>query len=301
MIFFYSKPCLVPLLLCGSVIGAIAEIDYDAEIAPIFRSYCAGCHNEQDVEGEFSLETYAGLREGGDKGDPIKPGSADQSYLINVIEGRAKPKMPPKDEPPVPEGDLAKLKAWISAGAAGPGHDHSVFDRIVVPELAASTGASPITALAYSPDGKWRAVARYGRVDVLAAQSSQVLRSLTDLPGKVNAAQFTADGKALLLATGITGLKGVAQLWNLETGTLLAAYGGHADVLYDAVISPDEQWIATAGYDSAIRIWNKSDGQLARTLTAHQGAVFDLAFHPSSSILASASADETVSRHWKSL
>ena len=284
----------VPILFSSALTSVHASDHYDATIAPIFRSYCAGCHNAQDIEGEFSLETYASLRDGGDKGDPIKPGQADDSYLIKVIEGRAKPKMPPKDEPQMPVEDLLKLKAWIIDGASGPGQDSSLFDHVVVPELTASSAIAPITALAYSLDGEQRAVARYGRVDVLAAQSSQVLRTLTDLPGKVNAAQFTADGKSLLIATGITGLKGVAQRWNVESGAFEAEFGGHADVLYDAVFSPDEQWVATAGYDRQIRIWNAGDGQLVRTLTAHQGAVFDLAFNPSGTILASASADETV-------
>ncbi len=278
--------------LSGSAMAA--ELAYDRDIAPIFRSYCAGCHNEREMEGEFSLETYAGLREGGDKGDPIRPGESERSYLIRVLEGRSKPKMPPADEPQVPPGELATLKEWIAQGAPGPEEDRSLFSHLVVPQIPAGETARPITALAYAPDGDLRATGWYGSVEVTDRVSGETVLSLRDLPGKVHGLEFSGEGDELLIATGITGLKGLAQLWDLKSGELAAEYGGHRDVLYDAVISPDGQWVATAGYDREIRIWDKSEGKHLRTLTAHQGAVFDLAFHPDSAILASASADETV-------
>ncbi|MFT4640383.1 MAG: WD40 repeat protein [Verrucomicrobiales bacterium] len=290
----FTASLVVLAILTLTSFQAFAEVDYDREIAPIFRSYCAGCHNAKEMEGEFSLETYADLREGGDKGDPIQPGKADDSRLIKVLEGRAKPKMPPKDEPQVPASALTKLKDWIREGAAGPVEDRSLFSHLEVPKLPASKSASPITAIAYSPDGTKRAIGRYGSIDIMAADSENVLWSLSDLPGKVNAVHFSSDGNELLLATGITGLKGIAQLWNLETQTQVAEFGEHRDMLYDAEISPDGQWIATASYDSVIHIWNKREKTLTHTLTAHQGAVFDLTFHPNSQVLASASADETV-------
>lgn len=48
---------------------------YERDIAPVLRTHCAGCHNDADREGEFSLETFAGLRRGGDKGGTIRPGT----------------------------------------------------------------------------------------------------------------------------------------------------------------------------------------------------------------------------------
>ncbi|MGY8688563.1 MAG: c-type cytochrome domain-containing protein, partial [Verrucomicrobiales bacterium] len=148
----FTASLVVLAILTLTSFQAFAEVDYDREIAPIFRSYCAGCHNAKEMEGEFSLETYADLREGGDKGDPIQPGKADDSRLIKVLEGRAKPKMPPKDEPQVPASALTKLKDWIREGAAGPVEDRSLFSHLEVPKLPASKSASPITAIAYSPD-----------------------------------------------------------------------------------------------------------------------------------------------------
>ncbi len=36
--------------------------DYATRVAPIFKKYCAGCHNDEDREGKFSLESYASLQ-----------------------------------------------------------------------------------------------------------------------------------------------------------------------------------------------------------------------------------------------
>ena len=82
---------------------------YEREIAPILRSHCAGCHNAVEFEGDFSVETFAALRAGGDKGDPVRPGNADDSLLIKLLEGRARPAMPPDDEPRVPADEIARL------------------------------------------------------------------------------------------------------------------------------------------------------------------------------------------------
>ena len=94
---------------------------YERDIAPILRSYCAGCHNDKDLEGKLSMETFAQLRKGGeDHAEPVKPGDPDGSFLIRSIEGKEKPRMPPKDEPQLPdggEGDAAEVGGGGRAGA----------------------------------------------------------------------------------------------------------------------------------------------------------------------------------------
>src|SRR5215204_4716421 len=93
-------------ILVAAALSARAEIVYERDIAPILRTYCAGCHNAADFESEFSVETFASLRTGGEsKGDPIKPGDSENSFLIKSLEHRARPSMPPKDEPQVPAAE----------------------------------------------------------------------------------------------------------------------------------------------------------------------------------------------------
>ncbi|MEM9018400.1 MAG: WD40 repeat domain-containing protein, partial [Verrucomicrobiota bacterium] len=96
-------------------------------------------------------------------------------------------------------------------------------------------------------------------------------------------------------ATGITGLKGEAILWDLKSGKEVRRFGGetHRDILFDAEFSPDGQYLATAGYDRVIRLWSVGSGKFVRSFPSHNGAVYDLAFSPDGKVLGSASGDST--------
>ena len=86
------------------------------------------------------------------------------------------------------------------------------------------------------------------------------------LPGRVNAVHASADGTSLVLAMGITGLRGVAEIRDLATGRLVRSFGDHRDTLHDAELSPDGKTLATAGYDRSVKLWNVADGRLLRSI-----------------------------------
>lgn len=284
------KSLIITLLSLSSLVLA-TDIDYHVDIAPIFRDYCGGCHNESDFDGEFSIETFSAIMEGGESGKTIiTPGDIDKSYLADLMLGKEKRPMPPSKEPQLTREELDLIVRWIEEGAKGPAaeDDISILANLSVPETTPRKDLTrPITAAAYTPDGETLAVARFGEV--------QIGDLKINLNGKVNALHFSPDGKKLITASGITGLKGIAQVWNLSTGKEVLSVGEdvHRDILFDAEFSPDGKLIATAGYDRIIRLWNAADGSLLRELKAHNGAVFDLAFSPDGSLVASASADET--------
>ena len=267
--------------------------DYDAAVAPILRKYCAGCHNDEDREGEFSVESFASLQKGGERGPALKPGDASSSRLIRVLTGAAKPVMPPKGEPRPSDSDVAILTAWINAGAAAPKGEPAGRPALVVPKIASRAKARPVTAVAFSSDGKRRAVARFGSVELFEASADTPKRVLDDFPGKVTAVHFSRDGGRLVTASGVVGLGGEAALWNTEDGALIRRFQGHRDLLFDAALSPDGKILATAGYDRVIKLWNSEDGAASRNLEGHNGAVYKLAFSPDGRFLASASADDT--------
>jgi Planctomycete cytochrome C/WD domain, G-beta repeat len=283
---------LFPYFALTSLAAAEAPV-FERDIAPILRSYCAGCHNDRDAEGDFSLETFAQLQKGADKGATLAPGKPEDSLLVKLLEHTAKPHMPPKDEPQVPAKELAVLKAWIAAGAPGPAADVSILKSLIVPQIgAAGEQFQPVTAAACAADGRL-AVAQAGRVEIRSA-AGQTQHTLTDLPGKVNALHFSPDGTRLVAASGIAGLSGEALVWTAADGKRTRSFGGARDVFYDAEFSPDGTLLAAAGYDRVIYLWNASDGTLLRSIDVHKGAIFDLAWHPSGKVLAAAGADETV-------
>jgi hypothetical protein len=294
------KPFIVVVCALTALPCSAAVPSYERDITPILRTYCSGCHNDREQEGEFSVETFASLRKGGaGSGDPVVPGDAAASVMIQRIHSQDGDHMPPDDEPQVPSAELAVLKAWIAAGAPAPAADTSLLESLVVPKLAPHVGAMPVTAAAPSPHGEGLAVLRGRGLSVVPVAAVAALGSGPPKPGfvlpwKANAVHFSPDGSLFVVAGGVTGLSGVAELRDVATGSLIRSFGGHRDVLYDAELSPDGRLLATAGYDRSIKFWNVADGSLVRSIDVHNGAIFDLAWHPSGKLLGSASADETI-------
>ena len=298
------KLCFLTLLSGAAMVDAAASADepapeYVRDVAPLLTKYCAGCHNDEDRDGDFSLESFASLQEGTENGPALLPGDAAGSRLIRVLAAGAEPAMPPEGEPRPTEEEIALLTSWVDAGAAGP--DGTEIDRTVlhVPVIESQTDTRPVSSVDWSADGKWIAVARYGEVGLFAVpegeskELGEPVRVLTGFPGKVNAVHFTADGSRLVTASGVAGQVGRAAIWNLEDGSLIREFTGHRDILFDAELSPDGGVLATCSYDKKITLWDAESGEALRTLGGHNGAVYDVAFHPDGAVLASAAADDT--------
>ncbi len=291
------------VLLCFAVaafpaVGADTKVDYEKQVAPILKKYCAGCHNDTEKEGNFSLESFASLQRGVKTSPAVLPGDPQGSLLWKVLLPGAETAMPPEGEQAPNEAERDLLRLWIEQGASGPKGMEPDRLTLHVPQIASQTSKSPITSLAISPDGKLIAVGRFGKIELRSVTDQPpanwpVVRMLEPLPGKVESLEFNDHGKQLLSASGVTGSGGIATLWNVDDGKRLRDFRGHRDQMLDAVRSPDGQWIATSGYDREIILWNAQTGEKVRTLTGHNGAVYSIAFSPDGKVLASASADDT--------
>lgn len=286
------------LLLFASAIAPAAESDapdYSAQIAPLFRKYCNGCHNAEDAEGRLVMEDFGRLMRGGEHGPAVVPGKGDKSRLILVLEKKAEPAMPPEgNEGPTIE-EIALLKRWIDAGAKGPDGAEPRMAILVTPRIPPKGPVRrPISALAWSPDGRWLAAARSSEVEILSAADRKPVATLGGHTGQVNDIGFSKDGLLLFAAAGENGLLGEVRLWNTTDGTLKSTWNGHRDSIYAARLSPDGTLLATGSYDKQIKLWNLADGEELRTLSGHNDAVLGLAFHPKGKWLASASGDRTV-------
>ena len=49
---------------------------------------------------------------------------------------------------------------------------------------------------------------------------------------------------------------------------------GHTDTVWGLSISPDDQYIASAGKDKTIRIWNLKERTFLYELNGHKGSVY---------------------------
>lgn len=269
--------------------------DYKTDVAPIFQKYCTACHSSDEPEGGLNLETYAGLKRGGENGAVLDAAQFEKSRLLLVLTKQAEPFMPPDGSEGPNEQELAILAAWIKAGARGPQSDGPLPRKLVTPRIdPVGEVREPISALSWSPDGKWLAVARYGYVELFSGPGRKPFERLEGPSGHVNDVGFSADGSLLFAAAGEAGLFGEVTLWNTADWTVQRTIRGHRDSLYAADMSPDGTQLATAGYDQEIILWNVATGKELRTFTGHNGPVFDVAFHPGGRLLASASGDRTV-------
>ncbi|HEX9202405.1 MAG TPA: DUF1549 domain-containing protein, partial [Vicinamibacteria bacterium] len=93
--------------------------DFVKEIQPIFQARCTRCHGADLQRNSLRLDSRTGALRGGLSGAVIVPGKSDASLMIRRLLGKITPRMP-FEGPPLPEAEIARIRAWIDAGALGP-------------------------------------------------------------------------------------------------------------------------------------------------------------------------------------
>src|SRR5580698_9850404 len=147
--------CLVVLgIACGTICAAMAAETpgFDSQVAPILQKNCLACHSTSGRMGGLVMENYDSLIKGGTHGAPIVPGNADGSRIIQMLEGKTAPRMPFGGDP-LPAADIAAIKAWINAGAAGPapGASSKMLAPAALPDIRSVVPvASPVASLKFS-------------------------------------------------------------------------------------------------------------------------------------------------------
>ncbi|MGV3661875.1 MAG: DUF1553 domain-containing protein [Prosthecobacter sp.] len=119
------------LRLGGAMLALLAAtasaVDYEKEIKPLLKERCYACHGALKQKAGLRMDTAAAMRQGGDEGDIL---AADHSLLLERVTTTDKhDRMPPEGEGSMltPE-QVAKLKAWIAAGAPGPAQEKAEED-----------------------------------------------------------------------------------------------------------------------------------------------------------------------------
>lgn len=102
---------------CFSRLIFAESIDFERDVAPIFRNRCLGCHNDRDHRGGFSLHSRDSAIKGGESGQVIIPKETASSYLIDLItpvDGTAEM---PKETAPLSPKEVSTITQWIDQGA----------------------------------------------------------------------------------------------------------------------------------------------------------------------------------------
>jgi WD40 repeat protein len=151
--------------------------------------------------------------------------------------------------------------------------------------------SADITGIAFSPDGRRIASARYdGAVqvwDVATGKETLALRGHSD---GVRGVAFSPDGRCIASADEDHTVK----VWDAATGRKTLNLDGNCDYVLAVAYSPDGRRLASAGFDRTIRLWDTATGKETLTLRGHSKMVMGVAFSPDGRRLASAGGDGVV-------
>lgn len=100
---------------------------FEAKVRPLLAKHCYQCHAEDSdkVRGGLLLDSKEGWMAGGDSGDVIEVGSADESLLMESVRYKNSDlQMPPKYQ--LEDAEIEILESWIEMGAPDPRTGNSV-------------------------------------------------------------------------------------------------------------------------------------------------------------------------------
>ncbi len=278
------------------LISAGRLVSFSKSIAPIFAMRCLVCHNARTAKGRYNMETYAAVMKGGESGEVVEAGDGKASNLYVFVEDGTMP----KDADSLTTKQIATIKKWIDTGAkldVGVAADARLFT--IIPKLPqpkppeSYSVPMPVTAVAFSPDGKVLASSGYHEVMLWNPADGQLLRRITNVAERVNDVRFTADGKIIAVAAGTPAEIGEVKLFNVSDGKLLADLVRTDDSVYCLAFSADDKRLAAGGADRAIRVYEVSSGRQELLIEDHADWVMGIAWSPDGSKLASASRDKT--------
>lgn len=96
---------------------ASRTVDFDRDIAPIFRTSCIMCHGPEKPQARLRLDSVEGVLQGGASGRGIIPGNSKDSLLVKRLFGSQDAPRMPLGAGPLPAEEIDLIRAWIDQGS----------------------------------------------------------------------------------------------------------------------------------------------------------------------------------------
>ncbi len=248
----------IPLLLNA------AEPSYYRDVRPILNRSCTSCHQPAVKSSELDLTTYVGFQTGGKRGPAFVSGSPEESLAVKFIVGTMKPSMP-LSGPSLAEGEINTIRDWIKSGAKNDSPREIASD-----EPAVYHQPPVITALRFSPDGKFLAVSGNREVLLHKADGSGLARRLRGDAERILSIAFSADASMMAAGGGTPALFGEIQWWDAREGKLLRTAKVSSDTVFGASLSPDGAKVAVGCVDNTVRAFETASGKELYKISSHE-------------------------------
>jgi WD40 repeat protein len=172
-------------------------------------------------------------------------------------------------------------------------------------ECTVSVGPTvPVTALAFSPDGKTLAVGGYEEVLFWDLAGAKLARRIA-AGGQVGAVLFLKDGKTLVVGGGMPGRSGFVRFLDLDSGKETFRSDEPKDLVGSLALSPDGKLLAASGAYKLVHVWNVEQKKLATTIRDHGDWVLHVSFSRDGKYLTTTGTDNTAQvwnvADWKSV
>lgn len=101
--------------LGDEVVAQEGAVSFRDDVQPLLNTHCATCHSGSTPSGGLVVASLEDLLAGGDSGPALVAGLADNSLLVQRLEGEAYGVMPPTGA--LAPGAVATVRQWIDEGA----------------------------------------------------------------------------------------------------------------------------------------------------------------------------------------
>jgi len=285
---------LIALVVSGllgfNLIADEAPVSWFKEVNPIFKRSCNGCHNPNKLKGEVDTSTFAGLLKPGKHGPNFIAGQPDKSLLFQQVSGK-EPEMP-KEGDALTAGEAALIARWIQEGAHDDTPTNAYSTRVT--ELPVYATPPVISAMAFSPDGRYLAISGYHEVFLLDATNLVLVSRLLGEAPRIESVAFSPDSKSLAVSAGAPARFGEIQVWDVASGKESQAWKMGGDSLFGVSWSPDGSRLAFGGVDKSVRVLRVADGHEMLKFDNHGDWVFRTAWVAGGNRLLSASRDRAI-------
>ena len=157
-----------------------------------------------------------------------------------------------------------------------------------------TAAAPPVTAAAFTPDGKSVLVGSQAGIEVRSWPELKATGQLKTELAHVHDLAFAPNGRSLLAAGGTPAAAGVVEVWNWPDQKCVRRVEGHTDLVYRVAWAPDGSRWATASADHTCRVRAAETGKLLAKYDGHSRPVLAVAFLPDSKSIVSAGVDQSL-------